>query len=133
MIFQTDLEINRNVRKVLVRHWIDLGHLLLRTVNGRVLIRGDLDRIAGTKEELLPPIVESMFYTIKRIEGVRAVTAELENWTNQTGVWQRRETDAQKASATLTRTGRGWAGAQQRIDIGGRKRKPEEEQPPPPS
>jgi hypothetical protein len=81
----TDLDINREIRKVLVKHWIDLGRLSIRTSRGRVMIHGLLDRIAGSREKLSSPIVEAMFEEIHRIDGVNRVTAELANWVNSEG------------------------------------------------
>ncbi len=49
---QADLEINRDIRKVMVRHWIDLGKISFRSSNGRIWVRGSLQRIAGVREEL---------------------------------------------------------------------------------
>lgn len=87
MSHQTDLEVNRNIRRIFVRHWIDLGRLSIRTYQGRLSIRGYLQRIGGKDEELTTPIVEAMFAEIKRITSVQQVTAELENWTNDAGRW----------------------------------------------
>lgn len=85
---QADLDINRKARMILVRHWIDLGFISLRSSNGRLTIRGSLAKIFGQKEELTPPAVESMFNDIKRIPGVTRVQTEIENWTNSGGLWQ---------------------------------------------
>ncbi len=90
---QADLDINRNVRKILVKHFIDLGCLSLRSSNGRVTIRGELMRIFGVAEKLSPPIVETIFGDIKRISGVKHIDIELENWTNEGGRWHQRKTE----------------------------------------
>lgn len=84
---QTDLEANRNVRRIFVRHWIDLGRLSIRTYQGKLSIRGSLQRIGGRDEELTTAIVEAMFAEIKRVPSVQRMTAELENWTNDAGRW----------------------------------------------
>jgi hypothetical protein len=36
MMEMIDLDINRGVRRVLVKHWIDLGRISVRTTRGRV-------------------------------------------------------------------------------------------------
>ena len=84
---QSDLDINRFVRSILVRHWIDLGRLSVRSSDGKLYIRGSLQRIAGIGEKLTSPIVDEMFAEMKRIRDVRQVYATLENWSNDTGSW----------------------------------------------
>ena len=89
MLQRTDLDINRHVRRILVKHWIDLGRISIRTTRGSVLVYGLLQRIAGSREPLTTPLVESIFMDIKRIKGVRMVRAHLENWSNEGGRWHR--------------------------------------------
>lgn len=84
---QIDLDINRAVRTVLVKHWIDLGRLSVRSTDGKLYIRGALSRIAGINEELTSAIVDAMFSEIKRIRNLRQVYPLLENWTNDSGSW----------------------------------------------
>ena len=84
---QTDLEVNRSVRRILVRHWIDLGRLSIRTYQGRLSIRGSLQRIGGRDEDPTTAIVEAVFAEVKRTQNVQHMTAELENWTNDAGRW----------------------------------------------
>ena len=86
---QTDLDINRAVRTVLVKHWIDLGRLSVRSSDGKLYIRGSLNRIAGINEELTSSIVDAMFAEIKRIKTIRQVYPALENWSNDTGSWSK--------------------------------------------
>jgi len=88
MSIQDDLDINRGVRRVLVKHWIDLGRLSVRSTQGRVLIRGRLLRIQGVKVALTTPIVEAMFAEIQRLRAVRNVTAHLDNWIKDGGRWR---------------------------------------------
>lgn len=85
---QGELEATRDVRRVMVRHWIDLGRLSIRCQGGRLMLYGLLQRVPGVTEPLTPPIVESIFQQVKRINGVRSVSAHLENWTNQGGMWR---------------------------------------------
>ncbi len=84
---QIDLDINRAVRSVLVKHWIDLGRLSVRSTDGKLYVRGALSRIAGVNEELTSAIVDAMFSEIKRIRNLRQVYPMLENWTNDSGSW----------------------------------------------
>jgi len=85
---QQDLKINRQIRAALVRHWIDLGKLSIRSVMGKVKLHGSLNRIYGKKEDLTPAVVETMFLDIKRIRGVHSVIADVDNWTDAGGKWQ---------------------------------------------
>jgi hypothetical protein len=85
---QADLDVNRHVRTVLVRHWIDLGRIAIRSMDGKLWIHGSLHRIGGVNEELTASIVQTMFEEIKRIRNVRHILANLDNWTNDSGAWQ---------------------------------------------
>lgn len=102
MTVQSDLEVNRSIRKVFVRHWIDLGRLSIRSSVGRVSIYGSLQRIPGIRDELSPSIVEAIFNEIKRIQDVRLVALEIENWTNDSGMWRPTE-KVKKVPQTVTR------------------------------
>ncbi len=86
---QADLEINRKSRSVLVRHWIDLGHLSMRSINGRISVRGNLQRVFGHKVELTPTSVGNIFNELRRASGAKSVTAALENWTYNGGAWRK--------------------------------------------
>ena len=82
-----DLDINRHIRKTLVKHSVDLGRLSIRTTKGKISIHGHLDRISGTQEKLTAALVKTMFDEIERISGVERLTVELVNWTNSDGSW----------------------------------------------
>ncbi len=85
---RTDLDINRRIRQVLVRHWIDLGSLSVRSSFGRVSIRGTLRRLEGYREELTPTLVDQMFLEIRRIPEIERLIIELDNWVNVSGQWK---------------------------------------------
>lgn len=84
---QEDLDINRSVRSILVKHWIDLGQLSVRSNDGKLYIRGALTKISGVNEELTTPIVEAMFDEISKIRNIRQVYPALDNWNNDAGRW----------------------------------------------
>jgi hypothetical protein len=87
MTAPNDLDINRCIRKVLVKHWVDLGRLFIRTTRGKVTVHGILDRITGTKENLTPAIVEAMLNEIERIHGIERLTIDFVNWKKNQGKW----------------------------------------------
>jgi hypothetical protein len=104
---QSDLDINRQIRRVFVRHWIDLGKLAARSVNSRITIRGRLDRIFGNHEELTSAIVDSMFQELKRIPNSTLSRVDLDNWTEVGGGWrsaelQKKDTGQTSSSAPTT-------------------------------
>lgn len=99
---QLDLEINRKTRKVLVRHWLDLGQLSLRSINGRLTLRGSLERIFGFNEELTPGTVETIMGEIRNIPGVKYVSTEIVNWSNETGLWKLRDVKYKESHRTIT-------------------------------
>ena len=100
MSSQSDLDINRAVRRVMVKHWIDLGRISIRSSHGRLQIRGRLQRIAGREDPLTTPLVEAMFTEIGRIRGVGTVQSHIENWVKDGGRWKAFE----RYSATVDNT-----------------------------
>ncbi len=86
-----DLEINRSIRRIFVRHWIDLGRISIRTTNGSSFIHGSLQRIKGFKDDLSTPIVTAMFTDIRRLREVKHVRVELDNWIDSAGTWISRD------------------------------------------
>ncbi len=88
MPLSPDLEINRAIRRILVKHWIDLGRISVHSMRGRVAIYGLLQRIEGRMEPLAGPVLDAMFRDIQRIPGVHAVRPHLDNWTNEGGRWR---------------------------------------------
>ena len=97
---QLDLDVNREIRRVLVRHWIDLGRMSVRTISGNTHIHGSLCRIEGFKDNLTIPIVNSIFNEMKRIRDIRHMRVDLDNWVNNSGGWipQDKKTGLHKAS-----------------------------------
>jgi hypothetical protein len=85
---QTDLDVARGVRRIMVKHWIDLGRLSIRSTGGRVSMYGLLQRISGMREPLTGPLVDEMFREMRRVGGVRFISAHLDNWTDQGGMWR---------------------------------------------
>jgi hypothetical protein len=86
-----DLEINSAVRRVLVRHWIDLGRISIRTQNGRVTLHGILDKLPESDQPLAGTVVECLFDDIRRIHGVKRVLAEIQNWDQTSFGWKLKE------------------------------------------
>jgi len=85
-----DLETNLNVRKILVRHQIDLGWLSHHACRGTVYIQGDLLPLPGLESVLTPPMVGALFDEIGSAGGVCNVVIELNNWFHNSlkNVWQ---------------------------------------------
>ena len=84
---ERSIEINRQVRQILVQHWIDLGKLSISTGTGTVMIRGFLQRIARSDQPLTSKDVETMFGEIAKIQAVARVDAPLSNWLNTGRSW----------------------------------------------
>lgn len=94
---QADLETNRNIRRVFVKHFIDLGTMSVRSANGKVTIRGKLARIAGVEEKLTTAIVEVIFHDIRRLPAVTRLDITLDNWTNESGRWCSKQLEPAKS------------------------------------
>ena len=86
---QDDIEINRAIRRIFVRHWIDLGRLSIHTTGGNIFIHGSLSRIEGFKDELTSAIVNAIFADVRHIRNIRHLKVELDNWTDAAGGWTR--------------------------------------------
>lgn len=103
-----NLKINQAIRRVFVRHWIDLGRLSIRTINGKVHLHGMVERITGFREPLTGSIMDSIINEIRRIRGVIHLTATFDNWTNHDGVWKptdKRRDDEAAFELKSSRTG----------------------------
>ena len=103
MTLSAELEINRAVRRILVKHWIDLGRVSVHTTRGRVAVYGLLQHIEGRMDPLTGPVLDAMFYEIRRIPGVVIVRGHLDNWTNDGGRWRPLESGSRQAEADPTR------------------------------
>jgi hypothetical protein len=86
-----DHEINRKVRAVLSRHWVDLSSTAFASRKGIVRLTGDLKRVgpqAGRPmESMSMNVLDS---ELKRVGGVQRVHFDLANWRRtEEGEWVR--------------------------------------------
>lgn len=84
----SDLDINCAVRKALVRHWVDLGLISVRTTRGVVWLTGTLAPLSNTDGDLNTAVVLAMLSEIRRIHGVHRVNTNLTNWIMSGDTWQ---------------------------------------------
>ena len=105
-----NLELNREVRRILVSHWLDLGRLSVHSLRSSVHIRGTLSKLGGSYAQLTSAILESMSRKIKAAAGTRSVHMEFDNWflNPATGSWEsaasreKRTADVSKGYETTT-------------------------------
>ena len=83
----SDLDINCRVRRVLVRHWIDLGRISVRTTSGVVRLSGALVRLPSAGTPLGPASVAGIVTELRRVQDVRRIQATFENWVESAGTW----------------------------------------------
>ena len=76
----SDLEVNREVRKLFVRHRINLGWISICSCRGTVFVHGELQLLPGAEGNLNPITVGAIFQEMKRCRGVNRTTIELHNW-----------------------------------------------------
>ncbi|MEI6210044.1 MAG: hypothetical protein WCR06_00320 [bacterium] len=76
----SDLEINRNVRRVFVRYNINLGWVSITSCRGSVRITGVLSLLPGSHETLDAAFVATLFKMLRQTQGVSHITAGLTNW-----------------------------------------------------
>lgn len=74
-----DLKINSQVRKVLVRHSIDLAKISLRTTRGVVHLSGELRRLPNAAGRLDAGLILIILAEIRRVQNVRRVTTDLKS------------------------------------------------------
>lgn len=86
----SSLEMNRNVRRILVANWIDLGRLSVRSVKDSVYMRGSLQKLPGSDSVLTAAQVQAMYDKIKAVKFVKHIRVELDNWAlnPSTGAWE---------------------------------------------
>lgn len=83
-----DLETNCAVRRVLVRHWIDLGKISLRTTNGVVSLSGELLRLSHGGNALTPASLLQITSELSGVPRVRRISVNFTNWANVNGIWK---------------------------------------------
>jgi hypothetical protein len=83
-----DIDINRNVRRIFVRHWIDLGRISLHSINGNVTIRGTVKVLPGIPTPLTAKTMENIAVELRRIPNVRFIRYTFTNWTCIKGGWE---------------------------------------------
>ena len=74
------IEIYRQVRVVLVRHLIDIGRLSIQISMSHLRLQGSLCRLPGVTSALVPEIIQSIFSELGRIQGIRRVDGDFDNW-----------------------------------------------------
>jgi hypothetical protein len=85
----SDQEINRGVRGVLSRHWVDLTATNFASRQGVVRLMGELRRIGPRCEESLESTnIVALDAELRRLRGVRRVHLDLSNWRrDEEGAW----------------------------------------------
>lgn len=74
------MRLYRDVRVVLVRHFIDLGRISIQISMSAVHLRGTLQRLHGSTIPLTPQTVEAIISELGRIKGIKRVATEFDNW-----------------------------------------------------
>jgi len=85
-----DHEINRGVRGVLTRHWVDLSSTNFASRKGIVRLMGELRRIGPDASTALESTnIVAIDAELRRIRGVQRVHLDLANWRrNEDGDWE---------------------------------------------
>ena len=76
---KADLDINCRVRRVLIRHWIDLNKLTVRTSRCVVSLNGSLLRVPHVAPDVDTATPAAIFEEIKRLPDVRRLQLNLDN------------------------------------------------------
>ena len=86
-----DHEINRRIRAVLSRHWVDLASTNFASRKGIVRVTGDLKRIGPQAGRSLESTsLTNLDSEMRRLKGVQRVHFDLANWRRtEDGEWVR--------------------------------------------
>lgn len=86
-----DHEINRKVRAVLSRHWVDLSSTAFASRKGIVRVTGDLKRVGPQAGRPMESTSLNILDTeVRRVSGVQRVHFDLANWRRtEEGEWIR--------------------------------------------
>ena len=86
---QSDQDINRGVRGVLARHWVDLTKTNFLSRPGILRMRGEMRRLgAEASSPIQPQVQDTLDQELKRVNGVRTVQYALANWRRgEEGEW----------------------------------------------
>ena len=85
----SDQEVNRGVRSVLSRHWVDLTKTNFASRRGIVRLMGELQRLGPeSSRPMEPQNLETLDSELRRVRGVDRVHFDLANWSkNEEGEW----------------------------------------------
>jgi len=86
-----DHEINRRIRAVLSRHWVDLASTNFASRKGIVRVTGDLKRVGPQAGRSLESTTLTVLDSeMRRLKGVQRVHFDLANWRRtEDGEWVR--------------------------------------------
>jgi hypothetical protein len=96
------MEVFRQVRVVLVRHLIDIGRLSIQLSMSLLRLHGSLCRLPGVTTPLTADVVKSIFSELGRIQGLRRVDGEFDNWRQVDSLGTVWEPVAGKKTGTAT-------------------------------
>ena len=86
---RSNLDINRDVRRILVANWIDLGRISIHSVKSSLYLRGSLQKLPGYESQLVGTQVEEIYRRIMAVAGIQNIYVDLDNWfrSSATGSW----------------------------------------------
>jgi len=86
----SEQDINRGVRSVLTRHWVDLTKTSFLSRRGILRMTGELQRLgAAASTKVQPTALETLDQELKRVRGVRHVYYDFANWRrSEDGEWR---------------------------------------------
>ncbi len=91
-----------NVRRALIRHWIDLDQLTVSPQRGYVRVSGRIELIQRDAElQGMASLLLILEEEIRRVKGVDRVLFDLDNWTkNSEGDWVPTERESSRSSVS---------------------------------
>jgi hypothetical protein len=84
----SDTEITAAVRKVLVKHWVDVSRIRIRVTRGVLILTGTIDKIYGAEGGPVDrSFLSSLDQGLQAVKGLRRIRYQFGNWAKDGGEW----------------------------------------------
>ena len=95
-----------NVRRALIRHWIDLDQIIISPTRNHVRVSGRIETIQRDVDPMgMASLLTILEEEIRRCKGVDRVIFDLENWTkNSEGEWIETDKNSGRAAVSSSST-----------------------------
>ena len=86
-------DLTKDVRRTLVKAWLNMGKVRLQIAGRTVIVRGRLVKSRDDDDPVNGMFIEDLENKVRGIKGVKFVRWALEDWKVEKGQWVRSEAD----------------------------------------